>query len=198
MSINWRAKKLMKILGKNPNINTRKFIKLSHLGKASFYKHAQNLEKLGYLSHIKIKNQLMWYLKESKEDDHRLSPEEESKNLEERYKKIESKVMDSIKKVRKDNFSEQADVYGNAVLLILAYLGMMKLVSFYRKKQVPLFYDDFVRKLEHLLEKICDKEFFPHYGVGRMAIDGIGYDAESKLDKFLGIDPDEGKIKVIY
>ena len=89
-------------------------------------------------------------------------------------------------------------MYSNAVLLVLAHLGAMKLISFYREKQVPLFYEDFVKKLEGLLEKICDKEFFPHYGVGRIVIDGIGFDAEAKLDKFLGIDPDEGKIKVIY
>ena len=198
MSIHWREKKLLEVFEKNPTLNTRRFIELSHLGKASFYKHVQNLETLGYISHIKIKNERMWYLRESKEDDHGLSPVEESKNLEERYKKIESKVIQSIKKVQKDNFSEQADVYSNAVLLVLAHLGSMKLISFYRKKQVPLFYEDFVKKLELLLEKICDKEFFAHYGVGRMAIDGIGYDAEAKLDKFLGIDPDEGKKRSIY
>jgi len=198
MGMDWRDKELMDVLGKNQTLNTRKLIKLSHLGKASFYKHVQNLETLGYISHIKIKNERMWYLKGSKKGDHGLSPAEESKNLGKRFQQIESKVMQSIKKVQKENFSEQADVYSNAVLLVLAHLGAMKLISFYRNKQVPLFYDEFVKKLELLLEKICDKEFFPHYGVGRIAIDGIGYDAEIKLNKFLGIDPDEGKKISIY
>ena len=198
MGIDWRDKELIKVLGKNPTLNTRQLIKLSSLGKESFYMHAKNLEKLGYISHIMIKNQRMWYLRGSKEDDQGLPPAEESKNLEKRFQQIESKVITSIKKVQKDNFSEQADVYSNAVLLVLAHLGAMKLISFYRKKQVPLFYEEFVKKLEVLLENICDKEFFPHYGVGRIAIDGIGYDAGAKLDKFLGIDPDEGKKRSIY
>lgn len=198
MSIDWREKKLMKVLEKNPNINTRKFIKLSHLGKTSFYNHIQRLEILQHISHVKIKNERIWYLTRGKESVPGLSPLEESKNLEKRFQQIESKVIQSIKKVQKDNFSEQADVYSNAVLLVLAHLGAMKLISFYKNKQVPLFYEEFVKKLENLLEKICDKEFFPHYGVGRIAIDGIGYDAEAKLDKFLGIDPDEGKKISIY
>ena len=198
MGLDWRDKELIKVLGKNHSLNTRQLIKLSSLGKESFYKHAKNLEKLGYISHIMIKNERVWYLRGSKEDDQGLPPAEESKNLEERYKKIESKVIQSIKNVQKENFSEQADVYSNAVLLVLAHLGAMKLISFYGQKRVPLFYEEFVRKLELLLEKICDKEFFPHYGVGRIAIDSIGYDAEAKLDKFLGIDPDEGKKRSIY
>ena len=198
MGLNFREKKLIKVLEKNPNINTRKFIKLARLGKASFYRHAQNLETSGYISHDDVKNERVWHLIRGNEHDLGLSPSEESKNLEERYQKIESRVIQSIRKVRKENFSEQADVYSNAVLLILAHLGAMKLISIYRRKQVPLYYSQFVRKLELLLGKICDKEFFPHYGVGRIAIDSIGYDAEAKLNKFLGIDPDEGKKVSIY
>ena len=183
---------MLKVLEKNPKINTRKFIKLSHLGKASFYRYAQRLEILEHISHDDIKNERVWYLTGDKKDDLGM-PAEESRNLEKRYQKIESKVIQSIQKVRKENFSEQADVYSNAVLLVLANLGAMKLVSIYRQKQVLLYYEEFVRKIELLLEKISDKEFFPHYGVGRIAIDGIAYDAESKLDQFLGIDPDEAK-----
>ena len=198
MGLNDREKKLMKVLEKNPNINTRKFIKLAHLGKASFYRYAQRLEILGHISHDDIKNERVWYLTGDKKDDLGMPTSEESRNLEKKYQKIESKVIQSIQKVRKENFSEQADVYSNAVLLVLANLGAMKLISLYRQKQVLLYYEEFVRKLELLLEKISDKEFFPHYAVGRMTIDGIAYDAEAKLDKFLGIDPDEGKKRRIY
>jgi len=198
MGINDREKKLLKVLEKNPNINTRKFIKLSHLGKTSFYKYAQGLETSGYISHDDIKNERIWYLTRDKKNDLGMSALEESKVLEKKYRKIESKVIQSIRNVRKDNFSEQADVYSNAVLLILANLGAMKLISIYRRKRVPLYYGQFVKKLELLLEKICDEKFFPHYGLGRIAIDSIAYDAEAKLNEFLGINPDEGKKVSIY
>ena len=198
MGLNFREKQLIEVLEKNPNINTRKFIKLAHLGKASFYKYAQSLEKSEYISHYDVKNERVWYLTGGKENDPGLSPSDESKILEERYQKIESKVIRSIRKVRKYNFSEKADVYSNAVLLILANLGAMKLISIYRQKQVPLYYGEFVRKLELLLGKICDVKFFPHYAIGRSAIDSIAYDVEAKLNEFLGIDPDEGKKRSIY
>ena len=198
MGINYREKKLIRVLEKNPNINTRKFIKLAHLGKTSFYKYAQGLETSGYISHDDIKNERIWYLTRDKKNDLGLSAMEESKNLEKRYQKIESRVIQGIKKIRKENFSEQVDVYSNAVLLILANLGAMKLISIYRRKQVPLYYGEFVRKLELLLGKICDVKFFPHYAIGRSAIDSIAYDVEAKLNEFLGIDPDEGKKRSIY
>jgi len=198
MGLNYREKKLIKVLEKNPNVNTRKFIKLAHVGKTSFYKYAQILETSGYISHDDIKNERVWYLTRDKEGDHGMSSLEESKNLEKKFQKIESAVIQSIRKVRKENFSEQADVYSNAVLLTLANLGAMKLISIYRRKRVPLYYVQFVRSLEHLLEKICDEKFFPHYGLGRSAIDSIAYDAEEKLYSFLGINLDEGKKVSIY
>jgi hypothetical protein len=69
----------------------------------------------------------------------------------------------------------------------------MKLISIYRRKRVPSHYVQFTKRLELLLKKISDAKFFSDYGFGRVAIDSIAYDAEAKLDEFLGIDPDEGK-----
>ena len=192
LGLNFREKKLLKVLEKNPKINTRKFIKLAHLGKASFYRYTQRLQILKHISYDEIKNERVWYLTGDKKN-YLVMPAEESEVLEKRYQKIESKVLQGIRKVRNENFSEQADVYSNAVLLVLSHLGAMKLISIFRHKRVPLYYGEFVKKLELLLEKICDAKFFAHFGVGRIAIDGIAYDAEAKLDKFLEIDPDEAK-----
>ena len=199
MGLNYYEKKLIKVLQENPDINTRKFIKLSKLGKTSFYKYSQHLEIAGFIAYRQVKNQIVWFLpRMDKRHDLGLSDLEESKILEKRYQKIELRVLKSLREVKKGNVSEKIDVYGDAIVLILATLGSMNLVSIYRKKRVPDYYVKFVRKLELLLKKISDAKFFSDYGFGRVAIDGIAYDAEAKLDEFLGIDPDEGKKISIY
>ena len=199
MGLNYYEKKLIKVLTDNPDINTRKFIKLSKLGKTSFYKYTQHLEIAGYISYKQVKNQIVWFLpRRDKRHDLGLPDLEEAKYLEQKYQKIESTVIKSLRKVRKSKTTEKIDVYSNAILLVLATLGSMKLVSIYRKKRVPDYYVKFVRKLELLLKKISDAKFFSDYGFGRTAIDVIAYDAERKLDFFLGINPDEGKKTYIY
>ncbi len=120
------------------------------------------------------------------------------KLMEKRYEEIESKIMKSLQKIRKDNISEKIDVYGNAIVLILATLSSLKLISIYRNKRLPNIYIQFIKKMELLLEKISDAKFFSDYGFGRVAIDNVVFDAEDKLDKFLGINPDEGKKVTIY
>ena len=199
MGLNYYEKKLIKVLQQNPDINTRKFIKLSKLGKTSFYKSSQSLEIAGFISYRQVKNQRVWSLpRMDKRHDLGLPDLEESKVLEKRYQKIESRVLKSLREVKKGNVSEKIDVYGDAIVLILATLGSMRLVSIYRKKRVPDYYVKFVRKLELLLKKISDAKFFSDYGFGRTAIDSIAYDAERKLDLFLGINPDEGRKTYIY
>jgi hypothetical protein len=111
--------------------------------------------------------------------------------LEKRYQAIESKVLASLQKMRQGNISDKIDIYGDAVVFILAHLGSMKQVSIYRRKRVPLHYTKFVKRLEQLLEKISDSKFFSDYGFGRTAIDLIGIDVETKLDEFLGIKQDK-------
>ena len=177
----------MKVLDSNPDINTRKFIKLSKLGKSTFYQYSQILEASGYISYTTVKNQRIWHLvRRDKRHDLGMQDLEDSV-LEKRYRIIESKVMKSLAKIRKGNMTDKIDAYGDAVVLILANLGSMKLVSIYRRKRVPSSYAKFTKKLELLLEKISDSKFFSDYGFGRTAIDVIAYDVESKLDKFLGI-----------
>jgi hypothetical protein len=199
MALNDYQKKLIQVLEDNPDINTRKFIKLARLGKTTFYEYSQGLEETGYISYKKVKNQRVWYrTRRTEKHDLGLSDSEESQRLVEKYKKIESKIMKSLQKVRKDNVSEKIDVYSNAIVLILATLGSMKLISIYRHKRVPDSYLQFIKKLERLLEKISDSKFFSHYGLGVIATDDIAYRAERMLDKFLGIDPDEGKKISIY
>jgi hypothetical protein len=185
----------MKTLEENPNINTRKFIKLSKLGKATFYQHSQILESSGYIAYKTVKNQRIWHLiRRDKRHDLGV-PDLEDSVLEKRYHTIKSKVMSSLRKIRKGNMTDKIDVYGDAVVLILANLGSMKLVTIYRRKRVPPSYVKFTKRLEFLLEKISDSKFFSDYGFGRTAIDIIAYDVESKLDKFLGI---KGKKESIY
>lgn len=180
-------KQLMKTLEDNPNINTRKFIKLSKLGKATFYQYSQILEASGYIAYKTIKNQRIWYLiRRNKRHDLGVSDLEDSV-LEQRYQIIKSKVMRSLAKIRKSNMTDKIDVYGDTIVLILANLGSMKLVSIYRRKRIPQSYSKFAKRLELLLEKISDSKFFSDYGFGRTAIDIIAYDVESKLDEFLGI-----------
>lgn len=199
MGLNRYEKRLIKVLQDNPDINTRKFIKLSKLGKTSFYKYSQHLEIAGFISYRQVKNQTVWSLpRMDKRHDLGLPDLEESKYLEQKYKKIESYVLKSLRKVRKGKTTEKIDVYSNAVLLVLANLGSMKLISIYRKKRVPPHYAQFTKRLELLLKKISDAKFFSDYGFGRVAIDSIGYDAEAKLEEFLGIDPDKGKKTYIY
>lgn len=114
-------------------------------------------------------------------------PDLEESKLEERYRTIESKVMTSLAKIRKGNMTDKIDIYGDAVVLVLATLASMKLVSIYRRKRVSPRYTKFVKRLELLLEKISDSKFFSDYGHGRTAIDIIALETESKLDEFLGI-----------
>lgn len=115
---------------------------------------------------------------------------ETQKYMERRYQEIESKVLQSLQKVRKDDLSEKLDVYGNTTLLILGTIDTMKLISIYRKKRVPDVYVQFVKKLERLLEKISDEKFFSSYGLGRAAIESIALDSENKLDEFLRMNTD--------
>lgn len=198
MSLNRYEKKLIKVLDENPNINTRKFIELSELGKTSFYKASQSLEIAGFIVYRQIKNQRVWYLpKMDKRHDLGLL-NLELEYLEQKYKKIQSYVLKSLRKARKVNTTEKIDVYSNAVLFVLANLDSMKLISIYRKKRVPPHYVQFTKRLELLLKKISDAKFFSDYGFGRIAIDSIGYDAEAKLEEFLGINPDEDKKISIY
>ena len=175
------------MLDANPDINTRKFIKLSKLGKSTFYQYSQILEASGYISYTTVKNQRIWHLvRRDKKNDLGVQDLEDSV-LEKRYRTIDSKVMKSLAKIRKGNMTDKIDVYGDAIVLILANLGSMKLVSIYRRKRVPQSYTKFTKRLELLLEKISDSKFFSDYGFGRTAIDIIAYDVESKLDNFLGI-----------
>jgi len=177
----------MNTLEDNPNINTRKFIKLSKLGKATFYQYSQILEASGYIAYKTVKNQRIWYLVR-RDKRHNLGVQDlEDSVLEKRYHTIKSKVMRSLAKIRKGKITDKIDVYGDAIVLILAHLGSMKLVTIYRRKRVPPSYPRFTKRLDLLLEKISDSKFFSDYGFGRTAIDIIAYDVESKLDKFLGI-----------
>ncbi|MGC1709083.1 MAG: hypothetical protein WA799_04685 [Nitrosotalea sp.] len=190
MGLNYYEKQLVKVLDANPTINTRKFIKLSGVGKTRFYEHSQILEASGYIAFTQVKNQRIWNLvRQGKKDDPRVDLEESV--LEKRYDTIESKVMQSLGKIRKGKITDKIDVYGDAVVLILATLGSMKLVSIYRRKRVTPSYAKFVKRLELLLEKISDSKFFSDYGFGRTAIDLIAYEVETKLDEFLGIKQDK-------
>jgi len=191
MGLNSYEKQLVKVLEENPDINTRKFIQLSKLGKATFYHYSQILEASGYIAYKTVKNQRIWYLvRRDKRHDLGVTDLEDS-ILEKRYRSIESKVMKSLAKIRKGNMTDKIDVYGDAVVLILANLGSMRLVAIYRRKRVPPSYAKFTKRLELLLEKISDSKFFSDYGFGRTAIDVVAYDVESKLDEFLGIKKDK-------
>lgn len=191
MGLNYYEKQLIKVLEENPEINTRKFVKLSKIGKNNFYQYSQILEASGFIAYKTVKNQRIWYLtKRDKRHDLGLSDLEESV-LEKRYQTIRSKVMQSLAKLRKEDKTDKIDVYGDAVVLVLTTLASMKLVSIYRRKQVPVSYTKFVKRLELLLEKISDSRFISDYGFGRTAIDLIGNDTESRLDEFLGIKKDK-------
>lgn len=192
-------KKLIKVLEENPDINTRKFIKLAGLGKTTFYEYSERLVISGYISYQKVKNERIWQLtRRNEKHDLGLLDLEESQKLVEKYKKIESKVLKSLQKIKKDNISEKIDVYNSVIVLILATLGSMKMISIYRQKRMPSSYVQFIKKLELLLEKISDAKFFSDYGFGLLAIQDIAYDYEIKLDKFLGINPEEGMKVSIY
>ena len=95
------AKQLIKTLDENPNINTRKFIKLSKLGKGTFYFYSQILEASGYIAYKTVKNQRIWYLAR-RDKRHDLGvPDLEESILDKRYHTIKSKVMQSLAKIRK-------------------------------------------------------------------------------------------------
>jgi hypothetical protein len=191
MGLNHYEKQLIKVLEENPDINTRKFIKLSKLGKSTFYQYSQILEASGFIAYRTVKNQRIWYLTR-RDKRHDLGvPDLEESVLEKRYQIIESKVMQSLAKIRKGSMTDKIDVYGDAVVLVLVTLASMKLVSIYRRKRVPQSYIKFVKRLEILLEKISDSRFFSDYGFGRTAIDIISYEIESRLDEFLGIRKDK-------
>ena len=195
MGLNTYQRQLIKILEENPNINTRKFIKLAGLGKTTFYQSCRMLEASGFIEYNTVKNQRVWNLtKKDKRHDLGISESEESV-LEKRYGTIESKVLASLQKMRQGNMSDKIDIYGDAVVLILSHLSSMKLVSIYRRKRVPLYYTRFVKRLEQLLEKISDSKFFSDYGFGRTAIDLIALDVETKLNEFLGI-KEEKKVSI--
>lgn len=180
----------------NPDVNTRKFIELSGIGRNSFYKYIERLEESGYISNRQVKNQLVWFVpKRDKRHDLGMSFVTESDILDKRYQKIEFLVLNSIKEVKKRNISEKIDAYGNAAVLILGTLASMKLISLYKKKRTPDYYIQHTRKLERLLAKISNSKFFSDYGFGKVAIDSISYDAERRLEEFLGIKP-EGKISI--
>ena len=94
MGLNYYEKKLIKVLQDNPDINTRKFIRLSKLGKTSFYKYSQHLEIAGFIAYSEVKNQIVWFLpRMDKRHDLGLPDLEESKILEKRYQKIELRVL---------------------------------------------------------------------------------------------------------
>ncbi len=198
VGLNYYEKKLIKVLTTNPNVNTRKFIELSGLGRNSFYKYGKRLEASGYISYRQVKNQVVWYLPRRDKKHDLGMPNLEAKYLGQKYQTIESKVIKSLRKARKKNTTEKIDIYSNAILLILATLDSMRLVSIYRKQHVPTHYAQFARKLELLLKKISDAKFFSDYGFGRIAIDAISYDAEHKLDEFLGILSDDRKKVSVY
>jgi uncharacterized protein (UPF0335 family) len=182
----------------NPNINTRKFIELSGLGKTSFYKYTNHLEASGHIAKSQVKNQVVWYVPKGDRKHSLVSTDLKAMYLEQKYKTIESKIIKSMRKARKKSTSEKIDIYSNAVLLVLATLDSMKLVSLYRKQRVPIHYVQFVKKLELLLKKISNERFFSDYGYGRIAIDSISYEAEAKLDEFLGISSNHDKKVSVY
>jgi hypothetical protein len=191
MTLTYHERRLIKVLEENPDINTRRFIALAKLGKATFYQYSQLLEASGYIGYSTVKNQRIWYLvRRDKRHDLGVQDIEDSV-LEQRYRDIKSKVMSSLGKIRKGNMTDKIDIYGDAVVLILATLGSMKLVSIYRRKRVPPSYAKFSKRLELLLEKISDAKFFSDYGFGRTAIDIVSYEVESRLDEFLGIKKDK-------
>jgi hypothetical protein len=194
IGLNHYEKRLIQVLEEHPKINTREFIRLAGLGKTTFYKYSESLETAGYMSYEQIKNERIWYLRKAKRKDlHVPNFEESKKYMENRYEQIESKVLQSLRRVREDDLAEKLDVYSNAILLILGTLDSMKLVSIYNKKRVPDIYVKFTKKLERLLEKISDEKFFSSYGLGRAAIESIALESENKLDEFLRINADEGK-----
>jgi hypothetical protein len=191
MTLNHYERQLIKVLEANPDINTRRFIVLSKLGKTTFYQSSQILEASRIIAYRTVKNQRIWHLVR-KDKRHDLGVQDlEDSVLEERYRAIKSKVMKSLRRIRKGNMTDKIDVYGDAVVLILATLGSMKLVSIYRRQRVPPSYAKYTKRLELLLEKISDAKFFSDYGFGRTAIDIIAYEVETKLDEFLGIKKDK-------
>ncbi len=198
MGLNYYEKKIIKVLTANPNVNTRKFIELSGIGRNSFYKYGKRLEASGYITYRQVKNQMVWSLPKTDKRHNQGVPELEAKYLDQKYKTIESKVLRSLRLAKKKGTTEKIDAYSNAVLLVLATLDSMKLVSIYRKQHVPTHYIQFTRKLELLLKKISNAKFFADYGYGRIAIDSIAYDAEIKLNELLGESPDQGNITTIF
>lgn len=191
MVLNYYEKRLLKVLTENPNINTRRFIELSGIGRNSFYKYHKRLEASGYISYRTVKNQLVWFVPErDKRHDFGMSYFTEDDILDRRYQKIESLVLKSLKNLKKGNISEKIDVYGNAVTLILATIDSMRLLSIYRKKKIPDYYAHYTKKLELLLKRISDSKFFSDYGFGRVTVDSLAYDAQRKLEEFCGIKPE--------
>lgn len=194
MGLNRYEKRLIQVLEEHPKINTREFIKLAELGKTTFYKYSQSLELAGYISYEQIKNERIWYLRKTKKKDlHVPSFEDSKKYMDDRYDQIETKVLQSIRKVREDDLAEKLDVYSNAILLVLGIIDSMRLVAIYNNKQVPDIYVKFTKRLERLLEKISDEKFFPHFGMGRSAIESIALESEAKLDEFLAKNMDDNK-----
>jgi hypothetical protein len=189
MSLNRHEKHLIDILEKHPNINTREFIKLADLGKTTFYKYTDSLQKQGYISYEEFKNQKEWYLmKKRKTDDWGMTSfAENKKTMEKNFDELESKILKSVVKAKTGKVNDKVVGYGDSTLLLLSHLGLMRLIYYYRKKHMPNSYIQFENKIEKLLEKITDAGFNAEHGYGRLAIDHIIRTSEERLDEFLGI-----------
>lgn len=183
-------KALIKVLSEHSDINTREFIRLSGLGKLTFYRYIRILEASGFIEYKMNKNRKIWNLVRRDKRHDLGMPDLERFDLDKKYFRIHSTVMDSLRKIRKDKLTNKIDVYGDAVVLIATNIASMNLLTIYRNKRVPPSYVKFTKKLELLLEKISDAKFFSDYGFGKTAVDVIAFGVESRLEEFLGIKRD--------
>lgn len=187
MGLSDYEKTLIKVLSERQDVNTREFIRLSGLGKLTFYKHVQILEASGFIEYKTVKNRKIWHLiRRDKRHDLGM-PDRESFDLDKKYFRIHSTVMDSLRKIRKDKLTNKIDVYGDAVILIAANIASMNLLTIYKNKRIPPSYTKFTKKLELLLEKISDARFFSDYGFGKTSVDVVAFGAEARLEEFLGL-----------
>lgn len=186
MGLSDYEKTLVKVLSEHPGINTRKFIQLAGLGKVTFYRNIKILEASGFIEYRMVKNRKIWYLvRRDKRHDLGIS-DSESFDLDKKYFRINSTVMDSLRKIRKGKITNKIDVYGDIVILIASNIASMNLLAIYRHNRIPSSYARFTKKLELLLEKISNARFFSDYGFGKTALDVVAFRAESRLDEFLG------------
>ncbi|MEM2160737.1 MAG: hypothetical protein QXN55_07280 [Candidatus Nitrosotenuis sp.] len=180
-------KALVDVLSKHPDINTREFIRRSGLGKDTFYNHLRTLESAGFIEYKMIKNRKVWTVARKDKEHGFGMPDPESFDLDKKYFRIESRVMASLRKIRKAKLTSKIDAYGDAVVLIAANIASINLLTIYRNKRVPPSYAKFTKRLEILLEKISSERFFSDYGFGKTAVDVVAFGAESRIDEFLGI-----------